>query len=295
VSALLLALPLAAAERDAMRIQNDIHARHMPYGMILDPMYGSPEHPDAITNYTRCGDSAIWTGHYLAAQAFRYGATQTAESLTEIHRALDGVERLVKITGNGLLARCAFPADSPYAGMMAEEEKRHGLTSGTIDGQPWLWIGNTSRDQYLGVFFGLTAVWNLVPDPSAQARTAALATEMLDNLTSRAWTVVMPDGSPSTTFIHRADQQLALLKLGRRANPGRFENTYKALANTASWTVTVPIAAEVREPHDSYFKFNLDYVGFWSLLTSGDNTLIRNNYKRAYDVLRRSTDDRRED
>lgn len=288
--ALLLCLTAAAvaAEADAQRLQNDIQARHLPYGTILDPIFTTHD-SDEIQNYTRCGDSALWTGHYLAAQAFRYGATPAADALAEVHRALDGIERLVTITGNGLLARCAFPANSPYAGMIAEEEKRHGLIAGSVDGEPWLWIGNTSRDQYLGVFFGLTAAWNLVPDSAVQSRVAALATGMLENLTGRAWTVVMPDGSPSTTFIHRPDQQLALLKLGRRANPGRFEAAYKALANASSWTAIVPISAEVREPHDSYFKFNLDYIGFWSLLTSGDNTLIRNNYKKAYDTLRRAT------
>lgn len=288
------------AEADAQRIQAGITARHLPYGTILDPIFSTPD-GDEIQNYTRCGDSALWTGHYLAAQAFRYGAAvngaavngagSTAEALAEVNQALDGVETLVRITGNGLLARCAFPADSPYAGMMAEEEKQHGLIAGTVRGEPWLWIGNTSRDQYLGVFFGLNVAWSLVPDAAVQRRVAALSTAMLDNLTSHAWTVVMPDGSPSTTFIHRPDQQLALLKLGRRANAGRFENVYKALANSASFAVIVPISTEVRDPYDSYFKFNLDYIGFWSLLTSGDNALIRANYKRAYDVLRRTTDD----
>jgi len=284
------ALELRAAEADAQRIQAAITARHLPYGTVLDPIFTTPD-GDEIENYTRCGDSAVWTGHYLAAQAFRYGAAPGEEALAEVNRALDGLETLVRITGNGLLARCAFPAASPYAGMMAEEEKRHGLVAGEVNGEPWLWIGNTSRDQYLGVFFGLTAAWNLVPDVAVQSRVAALATLMLDNLLGHAWTVVMPDGSPSTTFIHRPDQQLALLKLGRRANAGRFENAYKALANSGSFAVIVPIATEVREPHDSYFKFNLDYIGFWNLLTSGDNTLVRSNYKRAYDVLRRSTDD----
>ena len=290
VICLCAAILASAAQSDADRIQADLTARHLPFGTILDPISTEPGAPD-IASYTRCGDSAIWTGHYLAAQSFRYAATRTPEALAEVHRTLDGLETLVRITGTGLLARCAFPASSPYAANIASEEKTHGLTAASLNGEQWQWIGNTSRDQYSGVFFGLTVAWSLVQDPAAQQRIAALSTEILDHLFGHAWTVVMPDGSPSTTFIHRPDQQLSLLKLGRRVNPGRFEAPYKALSSSVAWAVSIPIATEVREPHDSYFKFNLDYIHFWNLLTSGDNTLIRSSYKRGYDLLRRSTDD----
>ncbi len=49
-----------------------------PYGTVLDPIFAGPA-SNQIVGYTRCGDSAIWTGHYLAAEAFRY-------QVTRIHR-----------------------------------------------------------------------------------------------------------------------------------------------------------------------------------------------------------------
>ena len=64
-----------ATEADALAISANIQAIHVPYGTILDPIYASPT-SSQIIGYTRCGDSAIWTGHYLAAEAFRYQVTQ---------------------------------------------------------------------------------------------------------------------------------------------------------------------------------------------------------------------------
>jgi hypothetical protein len=69
--AFLLFLPCSSflcfgAESDALAILATIQARHLPYGTILDPIFAGSD-SNQIIDYTRCGDSAIWTGHYLAA------------------------------------------------------------------------------------------------------------------------------------------------------------------------------------------------------------------------------------
>jgi hypothetical protein len=70
-----------ASEADAVAISANIQARHMPFGTILDPIYASAA-SNQIIGYTRCGDSALWTGAYLAAEAFRYKVTQSPDALT---------------------------------------------------------------------------------------------------------------------------------------------------------------------------------------------------------------------
>ncbi len=58
-----MATPLLfGAEPDALAISAAIQARHLPFGTILDPIFAGPDSND-IVGYTRCGDSAIWTGH----------------------------------------------------------------------------------------------------------------------------------------------------------------------------------------------------------------------------------------
>ena len=77
-------LPRAdATEADALAISANIQAVHLPYGTMLDPIYAAPN-SSQIVDYTRCGDSAIWTGHYLAAEAFRYNVTGSADALNNV-------------------------------------------------------------------------------------------------------------------------------------------------------------------------------------------------------------------
>jgi hypothetical protein len=49
-------------EDRAIAISREIQSKHIPFGTVLNPMYTSAE-SDTLQTYTRCGDSAIWTGH----------------------------------------------------------------------------------------------------------------------------------------------------------------------------------------------------------------------------------------
>jgi hypothetical protein len=283
-------IPATAAEADAIRIVNNITARHMPYGSIVAPVFAGPD-SDEIVSYTRCGDSALWTGEFLASESYRYAVTKAPEALANINKALYGIKRLIEVTGNDVLARCAVPVSSPYALDIVKEESQHGIYTGTLDDQPYYWIGHTSRDQYLGIFHGLTVANDVVPNQPIRDMVSYLTTRLLNYLRSHTWCVIMPDGAISTTFLQRPDQQLSLLKLGRRVNGGRFSTVYKTMSTTLAPATIAPIAVEVRDPHNSYFKFNLDTITFYGLLASGDSTWVRIFYQKAYDVLRNTTDD----
>src|ERR1700756_4027551 len=95
VACLVLAclLPAVAAESDALAIDANIQARHIPFATILDPINASSTSTQ-ITGYTRCGDSALWTGAYLAAAAFRYNVTRSPDALNNVKRALAGLKAL---------------------------------------------------------------------------------------------------------------------------------------------------------------------------------------------------------
>src|ERR1035438_1149368 len=125
---LLLALviePAQASETDALAISANIQAKHLPFGTILDPIYASPT-SDQIVGYTRCGDSALWTGAYLAAEAFRYNVTRSADALANVKSALAGLKALTDVTGDNRLARCVVLANSPYAaGIENERSEEH--------------------------------------------------------------------------------------------------------------------------------------------------------------------------
>src|SRR5262245_36691679 len=238
-----------ASENDAILISKNIRDRHMPFGIVVDPIYASPD-SDEIVSYTHCGDAAIWTGHYLAAEAFRYNVTHDPDALDNVKAALGGITSLLNVTGTNLLARCLIPIDSPHAQGIIQEEAHNDVFLNTTHG--FYWIGNTSRDQYSGVFFGLGVAYDLVDDSQVKGTIAPLVTLLLDFLRGHNWFVTMPNGAVSTTFVGRPDQQLSLLQIGRRVNPGRFSSAYDLYRFFLSPQVIAPISFEVLSD-DSYF------------------------------------------
>ena len=286
-----------ATQADADAIAANIIARHLPYGTIADPGFASsdPASPDynTIVSYNRTGDGAIWTGHYLAAQSFRYAVTGSTDALDAVRAALNGVQSLVDVTSPAdpdVLARSWVPQSSPYLGKIQTDEGHNGLYPSTYNGQAVYWIGNTSRDQYAGVFFGLAAAYDFAGDAAVRAQAAALVTRLLDNLLANGWSVRMPNGSFSTTFLGRPDQQLTLLQIGRHVNPRRYEAIYAAFAAANAAAVVAPIRAECSDTYGSYFKFNLDYIGFYNLVRlepAGSPYLTF--YNTAYSQLRQCT------
>jgi hypothetical protein len=93
-----LAAPVAEIEAAA--------ETHMPHGAALSFDYGtrvagSPRTMrDRLDGYSYSGeeDSAIWTGHYLAAESLRYAASQDPGALARVKAALEGLRRLFWVT-----------------------------------------------------------------------------------------------------------------------------------------------------------------------------------------------------
>src|SRR5439155_6195221 len=149
-------------------------------------------------------------GHYLAAEAFRYSVTHSPDALDNARRAFTGIQSLVDVTGNNTLARCLIPDDSPYAQGIQSEEADNGIYRSAPGN---FWVGKTSRDQYSGVLFGLGVAYDLIDDQPLRTSIAGLITRRVQFLQDHAWTVVLPNGTVTATFINRPDQQLSFRQL----------------------------------------------------------------------------------
>jgi uncharacterized protein (TIGR03437 family) len=285
-TALVLAVsPVCAAEGDALAIDANIQARHLPYGTILDPIFTLTD-SDQIASYTRCGDSALWTGHYLAAEAFRYKVTQAPDALTNVKQAIAGLKSLADVTGTNLLARCLVPINSPYAAGISNEEAANGIYTNSSAG--WIWVGNTSRDEYSGAMFGLAVAYDMVTDAAIKSSISDLVTRFVDFLDGHDWSVVMPNGSTSTSFLVRPDQIETFLAIGRHVNSDHFSSlSYEAQRVLLSPTVPVPIGVDTLDD-SSYFKFNLDYINFYNLIRL-EASSAKSIYESAYGLLRDHT------
>ena len=260
-----------ASEADAVAISANIRAIHMPFGTILDPIYASPTSTQVV-GYTRCGDSALWTGAYLAAEAFRYKVAPSADALNNVTAALAGLKALTDVTGDNRLARCLVMASSPYAAGIASEEAHNTVHQSP----PWIWIGNTSRDQLVGAFFGLGVAYDMVDDATVKSGISDLTTRLIGFVAHHQWS---PNDDIGNTFLLRPEELQMLVHVAAHVNP----------SNGISGPILVlPIETgpilDIQD-NSSYFKFNLDYMSFYNLirLQSTDSNL------RAYKIVRNDT------
>lgn len=259
------ALPVRGTEADALAISANIQARHMPFGTVLDPIYASLT-SNQIVGYTRCGDSALWTGAYLAAESFRYNVTQSADALNNVKSALAGLNSLSAVTGDNQLARCIVAASSPYAAGIASEE-----ASNTIhQAPPWFWVDNTSRDQIVGAFFGLAVAYDLVNDDTVKSSISNLTTLLLGYISRHQWS---PNDDLSSTFLLRPEELQMLVQVARHINPSDGISGPFLVP-----PVDVGVLVDVQS-NDSYFKFNLDYMSLYNLIRYQDNSDNRGAYQ----------------
>jgi hypothetical protein len=56
-----------------------------------------------VSHYGRESDSAIWTGHYLAAESFRYARTHDPAALERLRTVLGGVKQLFDVTQDAVV------------------------------------------------------------------------------------------------------------------------------------------------------------------------------------------------
>ena len=248
----LLGFPILASEADALAIAANIRAKHMPFGTVLDPIFSSPA-GNQIVGYTRCGDSALWTGAYLAAEAFHFKVTRSAEALANVNAALAGIKSLVDVTGTNQLARCIVPLYPPYATGIQSEEAGNQIHTAP----PWFWVSNTSRDQVVGVFFGLGVAYDMVDDDSVRATVSDLVTKLTGYISRHQWSA---NDELSTTFQIRPEELQMLLEVARHVNPSNDVSGpfFMLPINTG---VQIDVLST-----DSYFKFNLDYMTFYHLV-----------------------------
>jgi hypothetical protein len=269
-----------------LNVDRKVRRDHMPHGSIVEAHMdtpasdtwaqaygpGGPGNAGQVTDYFGWGDSAIWTGHYLAAEAFRWHETQDPDALDNVRFTVAGIGHLLDVNGgSGLLARCAAPASSVLGRQIIAG---NGVfRQATINGETWVGTqgGNgISRDQYSGAFFGLAITHDLVADAQVQAECKARLVQMLDYLVRTGWFVdedrpafdgTQSGGSP-TFWLGTAYQKLAFLLIGERVAPGRYAAELVRWAPLAevAWTGNWLEASSL----DSYYKFNLMHVGLYN-------------------------------
>lgn len=273
-------------------IEERMARRHLTEEGLLAYQVDSRYEEDARP--TAFADMAIWTGCYLAAEAFRYKATGEKEALARIEKLASAIDLLVNASAKpGLLARAvrekgSFPLEpewhpSPYDPKL-------------------LWLGDVSTDQVDGVLFGAGAAYDAVEDPTIKQMISGWVEAIVDNILNAGMIIEDVDGKQTKhgdltcgLLSENLNCLIALsgLKVAHHLTGEiRFERAYHELVRKGY----AKKAVSARDPWWEAFTGvnhsdnNLAFLAYYNLIRyERDETLLdiyHRSLRRAWSVVR---------
>jgi hypothetical protein len=166
-------------EKSALFIKR-LHRCNDRYGLIADAQLlirGDLASCKPVSN----DNDGLWTSLYIASECFRYAAVHSQDALGNAQASLNGLFRLLWITGIP-----GFPARSFI------RRGEGGDTDGEWHGTPkglWEWKGDTSSDELVGHFFVYGIAYDLLPQADEVDREAIrnAAVAIANNLLEHGW------------------------------------------------------------------------------------------------------------
>jgi len=273
----------------------DIYQRyHLRNSLNADVWYKDYDRKE-VYRLEGVGDSACWTGHYLAALSLRWHLEPSEKLRKGILSVLDAFDLLTKVSGPvGYIARYAGPAsDQGYREYYkvygrGEDPERPGLGKRAYKGvepyQDLVWLGYSSRDTYDGAIFGFATTLAYVTDREILDRTRQLVERVGDRLISDGWDIL--DGKGNRTR-GMGVFKMAWMRAMLSANPGKFGSLteeYRRLCSELSQRQKV--VADIR--YKEYFANNLSFICVFATTILEKDPEIK---KLLTDVLKRMQDE----
>lgn len=200
-------------DEKAAHFQRMVRARHVrPPGLVERCFLPTP---GDLTNSKPMDtdNDGMYTGLYLAAEAYRYAVTGAADAKANATEAYRAMEFLQTVTGTpGFVARTVVPSDwsrmadrnRSYTPQQVAEEhagdvrwkKVEERWRRSADGK-WLWKGDTSSDEITGHYFAYAIYYDLVADATEKKRVAALVRRITDHIIDGGYELRDIDGEPT--------------------------------------------------------------------------------------------------
>ncbi len=283
-------------------LEEKISEYHLPYGTLMVVDTDHEDNTTWIDHYSRSSsvnaedysylytrDSPVFTGIYLASQSYRYAVTKNKQAIKNIRQVLSGIDRLFKVNETGLMARLTVPMDSPLARTI--EFQGIKFRQRTLeDGKVWISVQDegVSRDQYLGILFGLATVYEHVAEDyrdigSVVKRLLAL---QFDFMVKNNWFL---SGDETKTGIPNfwmpgSDQKYAYLAVNNFVTGGKYQARLNEIKQgvPAVWLATW---LNTRNTVAKYYKFNLAYLSYYCILHFETDPLIRKHIHGAHRIV----------
>jgi hypothetical protein len=268
----------------AEAISDEIQRVHLPFGTIVGTRFDQPGvGQGSVVAYQDYGDSAIWTGSYLASEVLRYEQTGDPRALAGASRALDGLNACLDIAGpqGGLLGRCVIPLSSPsITDISGASDYYVGVHNGVTMGG----IGSISRDQYIGAMLGFSQAMLRVP--ALRPTASALIGRVVAYLDGQDWIARDHNsGVVTAPFGETPDIVWGFLSAANLADRATFATLHDS-------NVALPRVAwlsawlSARDQWTSYFKYNLGHETTMILVSCETDPATYREHLKALEVVR---------
>ena len=148
---------------------------------------------DAVAQYQHVENTILWSGMYLASQAFRFAVTGDAEAVDNAKTVIKALRQLTEVTGSrGLYGRSMAKPGVIY------NFDGTGTTSWTVSTaagyEGWSFRNDVSKDGYDGLMFGYAAALEHFGDPWIVQEVSDLLAAIADHLVGNGLKLIDTDG-----------------------------------------------------------------------------------------------------
>lgn len=156
-------------------------------------------HSDVPGDFTKSeqeisDNDGLWTSMYVAAECFRYAATQSDDARKRARRSMQALLRLESITGiSGFPARSISNIHDP-----AHARRSGGQWHASPVEKDWMWKGDTSSDEIVGHYLAFYLYSKLVADGAEKRQIRDTCKRITDHITEHGYNLVDITGKPTT-------------------------------------------------------------------------------------------------
>lgn len=276
-------------------IENIIAQRHNRRGLINRSLL--KKQGDLSSSYMQNEDNdGLWTACYLAAECFRFGATQSEAAKANAIRTFEALERLETITGiSGYPARSYVAATDSFTQSRSPHPKVWHLSAD----KKWYWLDDTSSDEITGHMFVLPLFYDLVANDEQKERVVQLIKRIGDHIVDNNYHLIDFDGKPTRWGIWHPDSlnnapnwiyerglnALQFLSFMKTASfftkDPKFEKHYQLLVNKHRYAQNALHAKQFGPFETSHSDDILNFFPYYNLLKYSQNDPHRATYIKS--------------
>ncbi len=244
---------------------------------------------------------ALYTGVYVAGEAFRYAVAKRESNKVEIEASLkrlrdlvDAYEILSEVAGNHTWPRYAVPitdtAKALFPGYGFEATPDRDIVE--YRGYNWSLINHKSRDVTCGQLFAMSMIHNLVDDPDLKRRTGRIIDRTVHYFYESNWRIFDVDGTQHTTASELMNARpspsslfpLSFLKMAAIVNPVRWQSIYlhyaydRGFAKALGKSDRAGVGFPASNVFGAYYSMNFIYNDVLTLIWLEEDPVLKQIY-----------------